>query len=1012
MRQCTDRRFCRNLSYQIKPNPFKDGDGKPRVLASFATPSTTPQRTPRPPGRRIHETFRGRGSGINIGLNVRWFNGGAIVGLAMVLVVFPAVLNGQEPDQQPAPELQQVEELVVIGSHVATSDLDGLLPVLVMDRQAIERSGVNTVAETMQQLPMGNAGSFSDRDSLSSALGGSAVSFRGLGANAVLVLVNGRRVANYGFAYRSDTLVTFVDLNSIPLAAVERIEILKDGASALYGSDAMAGVINIVLRENISGVELQARVGVADDEGAEERTFNALFGWVGKRTSAELLTTYTQREQLLWRDRDIGKTADHREQGGLDLRSTAAVNGVFGGLMGTGGAECEQRGGSVPGIQDFEELDESDFGGPCLYNPNTETADPSTERIGLMGILNHAFRPDLGLHVEASYSNAQVERQLASSAFVGAFNDLEANPWIPPLSPEQEGLEGTLFYRFLETGPRIDSVETDNFRGVITLAGGLNRWDWELGALYNHAASSNEGEGYLSAAKVQEALHGTDLNDDGVLQPEEFWNTYTSASNPNSRELADTLLVTTFRESTTEAYSFDGQMSGPIFELPAGDVALAVGFERRHESLRDGSDPQSLAALNSANSALFGSFALRIDRPSDEIDSFEELICLILCSESGGAFAPGSFDLTAHFVDTSGSETAGGSRDHTSIYGELYVPLLENLQMQLALRYENYSDFGSDINPRIALGYQAIPRLQFRGSWGTGFRAPSLAELYLGPAATLQMVWDPKRCPEWFFNEVANACLVRAFPTVTGGNPDLRPEESESWTLGFTAEPLDNFTVAVDYWRIEITDRIIAPGVAFILRNEDELGSDFVVRDPPNAFDSEVGIAGFINQVNNSYLNLGTQEVAGYDLEIDYGVATNRFGYFGVQLLGTHLASNKFALGSDENLKELAGTYGYPENRANLNTFWSNDNWLFGVYGRWIDGFEDTNREDDVDSHVEWDTNVSYSGINHLKLTLGVENMFDAEPPFAVGDFNLQGFPAQFYNMRGRFYYAQMTLSL
>ncbi len=205
--------------------------------------------------------------------------------------MLPAAVYAQDPVEEPGHELRQVEQLVVIGSRLAATDIRGLLPVLVMDRQAIERSGVNTVAEVMQQLPMGNAGSFSDRDSLSSALGGSGVSFRGLGANAVLVLVNGRRVVNYGFAHRTDTLVSFVDLNSIPLAAVERIEFLKDGATALYGSDAMAGVINVVLRENVSGVELQARVGVAEDEGAEERTLNGLFGWVGDRTSAELLVT-------------------------------------------------------------------------------------------------------------------------------------------------------------------------------------------------------------------------------------------------------------------------------------------------------------------------------------------------------------------------------------------------------------------------------------------------------------------------------------------------------------------------------------------------------------------------------------------------------------------------------------------------------------------------------------------------------------------------------------------------
>ena len=281
----------------------------------------------------------------------------------MAVLAFPAGAYTQELGRDPQQELTQPEEIVVVGSHVAATNLDGLLPLLVMDRQAIERSGVATVGEAMQQLPMGNGGGFSDRDSLSSALGGTGVSFRGLGANAVLVLVNGRRVANYGFAHRTDTLVSFVDLNSIPLAAVERIEFLKDGASALYGSEAMAGVINIVLRENVSGVELQARVGVADDDGAEEQIFNMVLGAVGERTSAELIATYTNREQLHWRNRDISRTADHRERGGMDLRSNVATN--FSSTLFTGtvwpdvtvDGECEGRGGTIAGIQDFEEMD-------------------------------------------------------------------------------------------------------------------------------------------------------------------------------------------------------------------------------------------------------------------------------------------------------------------------------------------------------------------------------------------------------------------------------------------------------------------------------------------------------------------------------------------------------------------------------------------------------------------------------------------------------------------------------
>src|SRR5262245_11711449 len=182
-----------------------------------------------------------------------------------------------------------------------------MAPVLVLDRAAIEESGVITVADALQQLPMDNAGTINDRDALSSALGGAGISFRGMGASSTLVLINGRRAATYGFPHVGGfgNLVSFVDVNSIPIAAVDRIEVLKDGGSAIYGSDAMAGVVNIQLREGFSGTELEARAGAADASGAEERAFNALLGWKLPRTSVEVLASYTQREQLHWRDRAI-----------------------------------------------------------------------------------------------------------------------------------------------------------------------------------------------------------------------------------------------------------------------------------------------------------------------------------------------------------------------------------------------------------------------------------------------------------------------------------------------------------------------------------------------------------------------------------------------------------------------------------------------------------------------------------------------------------------------------------
>ncbi|HEY5623214.1 MAG TPA: TonB-dependent receptor plug domain-containing protein, partial [Gammaproteobacteria bacterium] len=207
------------------------------------------------------------------------------------------------------PQSAQLGRFTVTGSHISRLDFEGPTPVLTITRDAIERTGVMSVGELLTQLPMDNGGSFNDQANNSFAAGGTGVSFRGLGGNTVLVLVNGRRATNYGFANRFATFVSFVDLNSIPLGAVERIEILKDGASAIYGSDAIAGVINIILREDVDGTEVDIRIGQATDPGADEVAVNAVFGTTGANSSTTLFANYTSRDKMFLRDRELSQTA-------------------------------------------------------------------------------------------------------------------------------------------------------------------------------------------------------------------------------------------------------------------------------------------------------------------------------------------------------------------------------------------------------------------------------------------------------------------------------------------------------------------------------------------------------------------------------------------------------------------------------------------------------------------------------------------------------------------------------
>jgi iron complex outermembrane receptor protein len=886
---------------------------------------------------------------------------------------------------------QDVDEIVVIGTHIRQSDPDGPSPVAVFDRQSLARTGAMTVASVLERLPFGNNGSFNDSDALSTALGGSAISFRGLGANSVLVLVNGRRVAPYGFPYQAETLVSFVDLNSIPLGAVDKIEVLKDGASALYGSDAVAGVINIVMREDFSGVEVQAQAGMTAETGADEKSINVIWGHVGDTTSAEVIGNYSSRGSLLWRDREISRSADFTDRGGTDLRSIQSANFLIDSTWATHGAECEERGGLVAGIQDFEELDN----GQCVYNPNTTVAEPTVDRYGLASIVNHEFSDTLTLHFEASWQHSEVLNQTVPALHTGPIFPSN-NPWNPfPPGAFDENAFGELLlpygYAFIETDTAIDRVNTDATRAVLALEGRLNRWVWELGALYSQSTTSMAGErGYLDPDRIEAALNGVDLDGNGNLQPDEYWNLYSSASNPNSQALADTLHTNKYRDSETDLASFDGLISGPILPMPAGMLRGAFGFEYRGESLHDESDQVSLGTqLARQFDPLF--FGIRFDN-AQQIEPV---------------------DFTVQELDTSFSSTAIGSRGQASVFTEFHIPFSDKLDLQAALRYEHYSDFGSGVNPRIAVRYQPSDRLTLRGSWGTGFRAPSLAELYTEATAELHATWDPMRCPQpKLVIDPFVACVLESFELVSSGNETLKPEQSESLSLGFTASLLRALAISANYWRIEQYDKIISPGLGFLLDNETQLGGNFVLRNPPSDEDIEYGFPGNIERVNNKFINAASQDVSGIDLDVTFSQELGRFGLVSTRLLWTTLLSSELKLNAADTSRELAGTYGNPRNRVNLDAYLATGDWQVGAYGRWTDGYDDLNRDAWVSSHTVWDLQVSNYSFETVTLTLGVDNLFDEVPPFSVGDFNPQGFNVQFYSMRGRMIYGRVTVGM
>jgi len=880
-----------------------------------------------------------------------------------------------------------IEEIIVVGSHIPQVDETGLAPVLVLDRQAIENTASMYLGDVLQQLPFDNNGTFNDRDPLSSALGGSGISLRGLGANSVLVLINGRRATSYGFSLQpgNGSLVAFVDLNSIPVAAVERVEVLKDGASASYGSGAIAGVVNIVLRDRFSGGELQMRIGEADQSGAEERGFSGIFGWVGEHSNIELIASYSERNPLAWSDRGISESANHEFQGGLDLRDIAASNFLTDVGVSAFGADCENRNESSDDGS-FEEVER----GICLYNPNQAIVQPSVKRAGATVMANYAFSAALNLHLEGSYLDSKLKGKLEPTELNGATFPAQ-NPWSP------FGEDALTYYQFTETGPRINDVTTDNYRAVLVLEGQRGEWNGEIGGLYHRADSENHSEGQLHAATIHAALQGVDLNGDGVIQDNEYLNLFSPVSHPNSPELIDSLLISTYRKSTTELASAFAQIVGPLLTLPAGELIVAFGVDHSYESLDDRSDPLSVGAQLAALEPPDRYFGLRVDQPFDQIDPLEHIDVWDV---------PGF-----QTVAPSGAPLSKGDRNRSAIYAEFQIPVLDKLQLQAALRYDQIDDLDSELSPHIALRYQPVDKHALRASWGKGFRAPSLAELHIGPSSQVQASWDPEVCPEpgFLIPELAGGCVVKSFLTVSHGNQELQSETSESWSIGITSNFTDRLSTALDCWRVTVDDRIIALGPERILRHEQTLGPGFLVRLAPDPFQEAAGISGYTDQINDPYINAASQKVKGCDLEMNAGVQTERYGEFGAQMIGTHMASNKLQILPEIPSEQLAGTFGYPEKRVNLNLFWHRQDWRANLQGRYTDSFDRAFGSGSVDSHTEWDARLSFSGISGFDFTLGIENLFDKTPPSAFG---LQGFPHQYYDMRGRFFYAQVSVNL
>ena len=713
------------------------------------------------------------------------------------------------------PDTQEPLTKVTVTGYAVPRIGDGPEPVTSLDQDFMTKQGDQTVAEVLLRIPQNFAGFTPALNAgNSTAEGGFAVNLYGLGANATLVLIDGRRQAAYPFAQFGTE--SFVDLNSIPSAAVDRIEVLKDGASAIYGSDAVAGVVNIILKDEYQGADLKFYYGSSrrgDDETYHVSAVTGFSEKLGENSTFSILATFDYYEQspILGEDRSFSSELQHSQFGSYyDQAQTNGTAGFFGDAAGNTYTV-------IPGTKG-PQITQNDFivnGGPnSLLTDKNIQLFPREERYGTYIKLKYEPTPWLRLYEEFSYQrNEEINRFYASQVTQADPITVPANNPHNPFGIPLQPLGQTLW----EVGPQTQDAVIKTYRTISGATLLLPRnWFVDFSFLYaesdGHAVGSNE----VSDSKLNEALAGTLPGYVG-----QYYNPFVDqgvVGNPNGR-LANGIRITQFQDVRSSLTTWALRAGGELIDLPGGPITLGLGAEYRSDD-----------------------YISRVDHYTATFDVV-----------GGGAAIDG-----------------GGKRYVKSAYYELSIPILgqqwswpgaRSLQIVLSERYDDYSDFGSTEKPKFALLYRPFNDLTLRATYSEGFRAPSLTELHSGTSYAFQNLVDPK-----------NPSLGEAsYETRTSGNPHLKAETSYGYYAGAVWSPgssdpqhswwgwANGFSAYVEWFQIQKGNQISLLDAQQLLNQE----SDFpglVVREPN----------GTIKYVNDPFVNLGQVLVDGLSFGASY----------------------------------------------------------------------------------------------------------------------------------------------